>query len=93
MRWCAAWPSSGVRFGVRTPARELEAGGRRLQAAMRTLGALDPRSVLQRGYAIVRGSSGDIVKNALDLKVGERLDVELGRGHVQADVVRADALL
>lgn len=73
--------------------RNVEARGQRLRAAQRTLAALDPRSVLQRGYAIVRDSSGGIAKNALDLKVGERLDVELGRGHVQADVVRTDALL
>lgn len=65
----------------------------RLAAVSRTLQALDPRGVLGRGYALVRGADGGIIKNALDLKIGERLDVELGNGRVQADVVQTDALL
>ncbi|MBV6271752.1 exodeoxyribonuclease VII large subunit [Alcaligenaceae bacterium CGII-47] len=73
--------------------RDQAARGQRLHAAIRTLVALDPHSVVRRGYAIVRGSDGVVVKNALDLKIGERLDVELGCGRVQADVVQTDALL
>ncbi|MDN5843425.1 MAG: exodeoxyribonuclease VII large subunit [Alcaligenaceae bacterium] len=73
--------------------RDVAARRQRLLAATQTLAALDPRSVLGRGYAIVRGSDGAIARNALDLKAGERLDVELGRGHVQADVVRTGSLL
>lgn len=73
--------------------RDRATRSQRLRTATRTLAALDPHSVVRRGYAIVRGSRGGVVKNALDLKIGERLDVELGNGRVQADVVQTDALL
>ena len=73
--------------------RNSAARSQRLRTATRTLAALDPHSVVRRGYAIVRGSTGGVIKNALDLKIGERLDVELGNGRVQADVVQTDTLL
>ncbi|HUH39745.1 MAG TPA: exodeoxyribonuclease VII large subunit [Castellaniella sp.] len=65
----------------------------RLAAVSRTLQALDPRGVLGRGYALVRGADGGIIKNALDLKIGERIDVEFGSGRAQAEIVQTDALL
>lgn len=65
----------------------------RLQAAQQTLQALSPRLIVNRGYAIVRNATGKVVQNALDLNVGERLDVELSRGSVSVDVVRAHDLL
>src|SRR5690606_24635499 len=49
----------------------------RLFATQQTLQALSPRNILGRGYAIVRTENGDIVKNALDLSIGEQLSVEL----------------
>lgn len=73
--------------------RLLQRGGRRLAVAEGTLRALDPRAVLTRGYAIVRGPGGEIVKNALDLNVDARLDIEFAQGRAQATVVRADTLL
>ncbi|WP_341666839.1 exodeoxyribonuclease VII large subunit [Alcaligenes sp. SDU_A2] len=65
----------------------------RLQAAQQTLQALSPRLIVNRGYAIVRNAQGQVVQNALDLNIGERLDVELRRGSVSVDVVRAHDLL
>lgn len=73
--------------------RLLQQCGRRLAVANGTLRALDPRAVLTRGYAIVRGPGGEIVKNALDLNVDARLDIEFAQGRAQATVVRADTLL
>lgn len=73
--------------------RRLERDGQRKAAAAQTLEALSPRNILDRGYAIVRNEDGDIVKNALDLSVGERLDVELGHGSLQAGVLQVHALL
>src|SRR5690606_24944473 len=48
-----------------------------LGALAKTLEALGPRSVLERGYSITRDAQGNIVKNALDLNVGETLHIEL----------------
>jgi len=41
----------------------------------------------------VRAPSGNIVKNALDLNIGERIDVEFGSGRAQADIVRIESPL
>jgi exodeoxyribonuclease VII large subunit len=74
-------------------ARHIERKRQRLDAAAQTLQALSPRNILDRGYAIVRKESGDIVKNALDLSVGEQLNIELGRGRLQVDVLQTHGLL
>src|SRR5690606_16600026 len=73
--------------------RSLERRRQRLAVSVQTLQALSPHNILERGYAIVRNDNGDVVKNALDLKVGESLSIELGRGSVLADVTRAHGLL
>lgn len=70
-----------------------ESRAARLAAVRGRLEALDPRGVLDRGYAIVRGPAGGIIRNALDLKIGERIEVEFGSGRAQADIVRTDASL
>ncbi|RTZ47726.1 exodeoxyribonuclease VII large subunit [Candidimonas sp. SYP-B2681] len=73
--------------------RLIERRGQRLKAASQTLEALSPKNILERGYAIVRNEDGEIIKNALDLSVGERLAVELGQGSLQANVLQVHALL
>lgn len=65
---------------------------RRLDAVLAALGALDPHRVLGRGYALVRRVDGTIVKNALDLKIHEPIEIEFGQGRAQAEVTRADFL-
>jgi len=65
----------------------------RLFATQQTLQALSPRNILGRGYAIVRTENGDIVKNALDLSIGEQLSVELGRGSAHVKVSQTHGLL
>ncbi|NYT63615.1 exodeoxyribonuclease VII large subunit [Alcaligenaceae bacterium] len=73
--------------------RQLERRRQRLLAATQTLQALSPKNILGRGYAIVRTEHGKIVKNALDLSVGEQLGVELGQGSLRVGVLQAHALL
>ena len=73
--------------------RKLERQQQRLSANIQTLQALNPHNRLERGYAIVRKDSGEVVKNALDLDVGESLSVELGRGSVHVNVARTHGLL
>ncbi|MGB6105007.1 MAG: exodeoxyribonuclease VII large subunit, partial [Pusillimonas sp.] len=73
--------------------RGLERRQQRLAATVQTLQALSPRNILERGYAIVRNQSGEVVKNALDLNVGEPLSVELGRGSVRVSVAQTHGLL
>lgn len=60
----------------------------RLASAQQTLEALNPRGILDRGYAIVRDDQGALVKNALDLNKGDRLVLELARGGADVEVIR-----
>ncbi|HUG58876.1 MAG TPA: exodeoxyribonuclease VII large subunit [Candidimonas sp.] len=73
--------------------RQLERQRQRFDAASQTLQALSPQNILGRGYAIVRNDEGKIIKNALDLSVGEQLGVELGQGNLRVSVLQAHALL
>src|SRR5690606_2712033 len=59
----------------------------RLTSARQTLEALNPRKILDRGYAIVRDQRGALVKNALDLNKGDRLMLELGQGGADVEVI------
>ena len=57
-----------------------------LAAAWRHLESLSPARVLERGYAVVRDEAGSVVRSAVDVAVGRRLDVELAAGHVDVRV-------
>lgn len=78
---------------ARSQSHSLELARRRLRVVEQTLQALNPRQILSRGYAIVRNSNQDVVKNALDLSVGETLSVEFDRGTAQVDVLATHGLL
>jgi exodeoxyribonuclease VII large subunit len=73
-----------------TEQEKLQATTGRLQQARQRvdflrskLVSLDPKAVLQRGYAVVRNEAGVIVRDAGELKVGEELLVQLGEGEVR----------
>jgi exodeoxyribonuclease VII large subunit len=59
----------------------------RIQAASQLLGALSYRSVLARGFALVRDDHGTALHAAADVGAGARLSVEFADGRV---VVTAD---
>jgi exodeoxyribonuclease VII large subunit len=73
--------------------RQLAQQRARLSAAALTLQALSPRKILERGYAIVRDEHGGVVKNALDLSKGDRLNLELAQGSADVQVQRTSGLL
>lgn len=81
LQWAAQQLQSGFQHRLRTQSQ-------RLRAVLGTLQVLDPRGVLQRGYAIVHRADGSIAKNALDLEAEEPLDIELAQGRTMARVVR-----
>lgn len=78
---------------ARTTAEGLQRRRRHLAALSQTLEALGPHRVLERGYSITRDDRGNIVRNGLDLKFGETLQIEFGRGSAQAQVVATHGLL
>ena len=69
----------------RAPLLTVERKRARLDGAHGRLRALSPRGTLERGYAIVR-TGGRIVRGSSDVGSGERIDVELGQGGLEATV-------
>ena len=57
-----------------------------LLALDRSLHALSPKAVLERGYALVFDENGSLVKEASQLVVGDRVRTELGRGRFTSEV-------
>ncbi|MCW2949397.1 MAG: exodeoxyribonuclease large subunit [Thermoleophilia bacterium] len=64
----------------------------RQRAALAGLRALSPRAVLDRGYAIVRGTgTSGIIRDATQLDVGHVVQVTLARGTLRATVEETEA--
>jgi exodeoxyribonuclease VII large subunit len=57
----------------------------RLSHQAQLLGAINPRAILDRGYAIVR-SQGQAVRSTAGLKVGSELVIELGQGTIDSTI-------
>ena len=57
-----------------------------LSLGMASLDALSPLSVMNRGFSITEKASGEVVRDAADVKIGERLNVRLAKGSIKADV-------
>jgi len=59
----------------------------RVERAVSRLHALSPLAVLHRGYAIVYGANGKILRNSHDTAVGDELHARLAEGIVTARVI------
>ncbi|MEB3164528.1 MAG: exodeoxyribonuclease VII large subunit [Prochlorothrix sp.] len=58
----------------------------RCHSLQERLSALDPAAVIRRGYALVRQQSGEIVRSAGTVAVGDRLRVQLAQGEITVRV-------
>lgn len=52
----------------------------------RMLNALNPNLPLKKGFALVKNAKGKIIKNTKDLKIGDKLKIELGENSFGAKV-------
>lgn len=68
------------------PRRLLERERLRLEQQRRLLQALSPTHLLERGFTLLRGPQGRLIRSVQELAVGERIDVELQDGQLQARV-------
>ena len=59
---------------------------RRVTALGASLGHLDPTQVLGRGYSIVRGPDGHVVRTSAALAHGDAIDIRFGEGGATAQV-------
>jgi exodeoxyribonuclease VII large subunit len=71
---------------TQTVQHEFKTESVKIQALRHNLDTLDPRMVLQRGYAMVRTMNHQIVRRPQDLNVGESLHLTLSAGAVQVQV-------
>lgn len=56
----------------------------RLQTNKSLLALLDPNAPLRRGYALVYGPSGNLIKSSSQVKSGDRLSISLADGTIEA---------
>jgi exodeoxyribonuclease VII large subunit len=58
-----------------------------LEAIGGTIDALSPLKVLSRGYSLsYRAATGEIVRRASDVSVGERIETRLAQGRLRSIV-------
>ena len=65
---------------------QLQQATQHVEMLRQKLATLDPKAVLQRGYAVVRQQNGAIARSAAELAVGEELLVQLDQGEVKVKV-------
>lgn len=68
------------------PSRLLQERRRELGHRLELLGALSPQRLLERGFALVRGESGQLLRSVGQVHAGESLQVELADGSIDAKV-------
>jgi exodeoxyribonuclease VII large subunit len=60
----------------------------RVQSLASALAHLDPTQVLGRGYSIVRGPDGHVLKSSAALSKGQSIDITFSEGGAEAEVKR-----
>lgn len=58
----------------------------KLEKCVAVMQTLNPLNTLQRGYAIVKTSKGQVVQNSQHVKLGDELEVNLRQGQLQVKV-------
>lgn len=69
----------------------LSANAARWNGIRRELSALNPAAVLQRGFAVVRNESGELLRNTGRVRLGELLELILAGGKLGCRVERIDS--
>jgi len=71
---------------VQVRKRRSQQASQHLEMLRQKLVTLDPKAVLQRGYAVVRQENGAIARAAAKLAIGDELLIQLGQGEVKVKV-------
>jgi exodeoxyribonuclease VII large subunit len=70
--------------------KRLERDSARLRLLAGKLDALSPLAVLERGYALARGPSGDIVKSVEAINIDDQISIELKDGTAEAQILKVN---
>ncbi|MBM3962058.1 MAG: exodeoxyribonuclease VII large subunit [Planctomycetes bacterium] len=83
--------AAGVR-ATTGASRALERGTARLEQQAMRLRLLDPRSVLARGFALVRDAAGAVLPAAMRVRPGQEIQVQFrdGRARARVDAVQEE---
>ena len=73
---------------LQTTSQKLISEKQHVEMLRQKLQTLDPKKVLQRGYAVVRKENGEIARAASHLNIGDELLVLLGEGEVKVKVIQ-----
>ena len=68
----------------------LERSRQRLLAGSHALDTVSPLATLARGYAIINGPDGAIVRKATAVKPGQQVSARLGQGRLNCTVDSTD---
>lgn len=84
-RASARLADAAARLG-RAAERGLADRARRVAVAARTLEAVSPLRVLGRGYSLTSRQGGGVLRDAADVRAGERVETRLARGRLVSRV-------
>ncbi|NDG74161.1 MAG: exodeoxyribonuclease VII large subunit [Synechococcaceae bacterium WB8_1B_136] len=73
------------------PTLLLDALRQQLRHRLDLLQALSPQRLLERGFALVRGADGRLLRSVRELQPGDPLQLELADGRIDANVRRVSA--
>ena len=71
--------------------RNLADSENRLHALAQHLNALSPLATLKRGYSITRKTEGEVLTAAEQVSVGDKVEVQLARGHLTCRIEELNA--
>ena len=67
--------------------RKLDGSDNRFRMLCARLEGVNPLAVLSHGYAMVEGEDGRIISSISEVRIGERVDIGLSDGRVQAEII------
>ncbi|BAY22655.1 exodeoxyribonuclease VII large subunit [Calothrix sp. NIES-2100] len=72
---------------IQATTRRSQQASQHLEMLKQKLATLDPKAVLQRGYAVVRQENGAIARSVAELAIGDELLIQLGQGEAKVKVM------
>jgi exodeoxyribonuclease VII large subunit len=77
------------RMYISTIQKYLDFNNDKVQSFLRNLMNLNPKEVFKRGYAMVTDSKGNILSSIHNVKVKDKLDIQILDGNIQTEVISA----
>lgn len=71
---------------IQSTQQQLQQATQHCQLLNQKLISLDPKAVLQRGYALIRNTNGEVVRSTQHLNLGQELRVQLERGQIKVTI-------